>query len=117
MGRYFNKNLKFLRSQKGISQQYLADRLKLDRSTISRWENNEMDATVENAIQVADILQVSIDDMIGRDLTIENNRKLDQLDILYSKTKDILSDDDRATMEFIMQKTIDNYEKSKNNIE
>ena len=117
MGRYFNKNLKFLRSQKGISQQYLADRLKLDRSTISRWENNEMDATVENAIQVADILQVSIDDMIGRDLTIENNRKLDQLDILYSKTKDILSDDDRATMEFIMQKTIDNYEKSKNNID
>lgn len=45
MARFFNKNLKFIRQQKGISQQEMADKLKLDRSTISRWEkkgNNKL---------------------------------------------------------------------------
>ena len=55
----------------------------------------------------------TIDDFIIID--DEQNKPFNKLDILYSKTKDILSDDDRATLEFIMQKTIDNYEKSKNN--
>ena len=116
MAKYFNKNLKFIRQQNSISQQELADKLNLDRSTISRWENNEMDATVENAIQVANVLNVSIADLLGKDLTINNNITFNQTQILFDKTKDILSDDDRATIEFIMKKTIDNYEKNKNNL-
>lgn len=111
MARFFNKNLKFLRQQKNISQQELADKLKLDRSTISRWENNEMDATVENAIQVADVLSVSLEDLTGRDLTIENNRTFDELELLFNKHKDILSERDKAIIKTIIEERIKEIDK------
>lgn len=104
MARYFNKNLKFIRQQKGISQQELADKLKLDRSTISRWENDEMDITVGNAIQISDYFNIPIEDFTGKDLTINDSKKFDELEILFSKNKDILTDDDKEYMKFIIEK-------------
>lgn len=84
MTRYFNKNLKFIRQQKHISQQDLADKLNLDRSTISRWENNEMDVTVGNAIQVANFFNIPFEDLTRKDLTI--------IDDLQEITKDNLDE-------------------------
>lgn len=105
MARFFNKNLKFIRQQKGISQQELADKLKLDRSTISRWENDEMDITVGNAILIADYFNIPLEDFTSRDLTIDNSLKtFDELELLFNKNKDILNDDDKATIKFIVEK-------------
>lgn len=70
--RYFYKNLKYLRSKKKISQQELADTLKIDRSTISRWESNEMDITVGNVLKIADVFNVSLVDLVGKDLRLED---------------------------------------------
>ena len=50
-------------------------------------------------------------------LTKQNDNCFNKTQVLFDKSKDILSDDDRATIEFIMRKTIDNYEKNKNNID
>lgn len=104
MARYFNKNLKFIRQQMNISQQELADKLNLDRSTISRWENNDMDASIENAIQVANVLNISIADLTGKDLTKENNNTFDELEILFNKNKDILTEDDKEMIKFMIEK-------------
>ena len=46
MAKYLNENIKYLRIKKGISQQGLADKIGIDRSTISRIENNEIDTTI-----------------------------------------------------------------------
>ena len=70
--RYFYKNLKYLRGKKKISQQELADTLKIDRSTISRWESNEMDITVGNVLKIADVFNVSLVDLVGKDLRLED---------------------------------------------
>lgn len=104
MARFFNKNLKFIRQNRGISQQELADKLKLDRSTISRWENDEMDVTVGNAIQVADFFNIPIEEFTGKDLTIDKNTQFDELELLFSKNKDILTEDDKETIRFIVEK-------------
>lgn len=40
-------------------------------------------------------------------------KKFDELELLFDKAKPHLSDDDKETMKFLMQKTINNYEKSK----
>ena len=105
MARFFNKNLKFIRQQKGISQQELADKLKIDRSTISRWENDEMDITVGNAIQIADFFNIPMEDLTGKDLSTENdNKNFDELEILFNKHKDILSEDDKETIKFLIEK-------------
>ena len=72
MAIFFNQNLKYLRSQRKLSQQQLADALGIDRSSISRWENGEMGATVEKAIEIAKILNVSLPDFLGKDLKNED---------------------------------------------
>lgn len=105
MARFFNKNLKFVRQQRGISQQELADKLKIDRSTISRWENDEMDVTVSNALQVSNFFNIPIENFTGRDLSLNNDtRKYDELELLFDKNKDILTDDDKEYMKFIIEK-------------
>lgn len=80
MAKYLNKNIKYIRIKKGISQQGLADKVGIDRSTISRIENNEIDTTIDNAIKIADALNVPLPDLIGREL--KNN---DDIDNQYSK--------------------------------
>lgn len=104
MTRLFNKNLKYMRQQRGMSQQELADKLKIDRSTVSRWENDEMDVTVGNAIQVANVLNIPIEDLTGKDMTQSYVQTFDELELLFSKNKDILTDDDKAYIRFIIEK-------------
>lgn len=104
MARLYNKNLKFLRQQKSISQQELADKLKLDRSTISRWENDEMDITVGNAIQIADFFNVPIEEFTSKNLSDNQHKTYDELELLFSKNKDILSDDDKETIKFVIER-------------
>ncbi len=97
MAEYLNKNLKYLRSVKKISQQDLADKIGIDRSTVSRIENNEIETTVDNAIKIADIFNVSLSDLLNKDLSSneQSNSELDN--ILFSKTKE-LSDEDKQVI-------------------
>lgn len=104
MTSFFNKNLKYIRQKKGISQQELADKLNLDRSTISRWENDEMDVTVGNAIAVSNYLNIPIEELTSKDLTTDEQPTFDELELLFNKNKDILTDDDKETMRFIIEK-------------
>lgn len=67
---YFSKNIKYLRKEKNISISELAEKLKVNQSTISRWENDNMGATIDNAYDVSQFFNVSIADLIGKDLSI-----------------------------------------------
>ena len=68
MAEFLNNNIKFLRSEKNISQQKLADEIGVDRSTISRIENGEIETTIDNAIKISNALNVSINDLITKKL-------------------------------------------------
>lgn len=81
MANFFNKNLKYVRRQKNISQQEIANKLKIDRSTISRWENEEMEATVDRAVQVADVLGVPVDLFLSTDMSIFDSDSLFELEL------------------------------------
>lgn len=72
MAKYFNANLKYIRQQQGISQQELADKIGADRSTISRWENGEIDTPLEMAMNIADVLCIPYPDFFGKDLRFDN---------------------------------------------
>ena len=104
MERFFNKNFKYIRQQKNISQQELADKLNLDRSTISRWENDEMDVTVGNALLVANYFNIPIEDFTSKDLSTGNRNDFDELELLFDKNKDILTDEDKEYIKFIIEK-------------
>lgn len=77
MAEHLNNNVKHLRSVKGISQQTLADKVGVDRSTISRIENGEIETTIDNAMKIANVLKVNIEDLITKDLTFDNGTLID----------------------------------------
>ena len=76
MAEFLNKNVKFLRTKKGLSQQTLADKVGVDRSTISRIENNEIETTIDNAIKLAEVLKINFKDLLNKDLSIDNPEQL-----------------------------------------
>lgn len=98
----FNDNLPYVRKQKGITQAELADKIGVNQSTISLWENG-MDLTVENAIKVAEALDVPIPDFLGKDLRTSDS-SFDELEVLFDKHKDILTQDDKDYIKFIIEK-------------
>lgn len=100
---FFSKNLEYLRTKKGMTKNELANKLKVNQSTISRWENGDMGVTVDNAYDVADFFNVSMSDLTGKDMSLEN-KPFDELEILFNKNKDILTDDDKETIKFLIEK-------------
>lgn len=100
---YFSKNLKFLREQSKLSQNKLAELSNVNQTTIARWENEEISPSLDNIYDVADVLKVSIADLTGRDLT-EQQPVFDELELLFSKNKGILTDDDKETIKFVIEK-------------
>ena len=96
------KNLEYLRKSKKISRSELASKIKVNQSTISRWENEDMGVTVDNAYDVANFFNVSVADLTGKDLTLNNNT-YDETDVLFNKYKDVLSESDKNIIKAIIE--------------
>lgn len=68
----FGENLKTLRKQKGFSQEELATRLHVVRQTISKWEKNLSVPDADTLIRLAEILEVSVSELLGKKIENEN---------------------------------------------
>lgn len=68
----FSENLKTLRKQKGFSQEELASRLHVVRQTISKWEKNLSVPDADTLIRLAEILEVSVSELLGSKIENEN---------------------------------------------
>jgi transcriptional regulator with XRE-family HTH domain len=68
----FSENLKTLRKQKGFSQEELAVRLHVVRQTVSKWEKNLSVPDADTLIRLAEILEVSVSDLLGAKIEHEN---------------------------------------------
>ena len=60
-------NLMSLRKMKGLSQEELADKINVSRQTLSKYETGESLPDVEKCKQIADVLDVSLDDLVNYD--------------------------------------------------
>ena len=63
----FSERIKRLRKNKGLKQQELAEILGIKRNTYSDWENGKTEPSFENLIKLADLLEVSLDWLFGRE--------------------------------------------------
>ena len=89
----FSERLKLLRSARNITQARLAELLSVDPRVYNRWERGSAAPQFDTVIKIADILQVSLDELAGRqepsgDLKIHNH----ELFNLYQQV-DNLSDE------------------------
>ena len=62
---YFGDKLKALRTEKGWTQQQLADRLELVNATISAYEQSAKSPSVEVLIKICGLFNVSADYLLG----------------------------------------------------
>ena len=66
----FGKNIKKIRSVKNLSQQNFADLFDLKRATLGAYEEGRSEPKIDTIIKVANYFSISIDDILTRDLTV-----------------------------------------------
>ena len=59
----FGAKLKLLRTQKGLTQELLAEELHVSRSAIAKWESNNGIPEISNLKQISQVLNVSLDEL------------------------------------------------------
>lgn len=106
----FSKRLKELRENKGLSQEALADKLNIPRTSVTHYENSDDRMPRQKRLnEIADFFGVSVDYLIGRADTNKLNKAeenflsdIDKLSIEELKNKHVLEIDGRlATKEEI----------------
>jgi transcriptional regulator with XRE-family HTH domain len=87
----FGKRLLEARKKKGISQEELADKLKTKGPVIGRYERDEMKPSIEAAANMADILGVSLDWLVGHtDLELDKDmiQRIQEVGKMSAKDKE-----------------------------
>ena len=57
--------IKKLRELKNYTQEYMAERLSISQSTYARFEKDDSDITISKLNQIADVLEVRLDDLLN----------------------------------------------------
>lgn len=114
----FSQRLKKAMQDNKITITKLSNMSKISKPLLSNYLKGNYKAKQDNIYILSEVLNVSPAWLMGYDPSddnkADNKNNISQKEILFNKTKDILSDSDWATIEFIMNKTIEEYEKNKN---
>jgi len=101
-------NLKKLREEMGISQQYLADAVSISQQSINKYENHDVQPDIETLKRMADFFNTSIDFVVGYTSTrqkleptqtVVSNRQEEKILLLYR----CLSDKERNGVIALME--------------
>ncbi|MCX4341545.1 MAG: helix-turn-helix transcriptional regulator [Lachnospiraceae bacterium] len=66
-------NISFLRKQKKLTQEQLADQMNVTRQTVSRWESNEVVPELDRLVEMCGIFSCNLDALVREDLTGQHN--------------------------------------------
>lgn len=72
----FSEQLKKLRAQKQLSQDNLAEKLYISRQAISKWENGDATPDLDNLIKLAEIFDISLDELILGKVTSKDTERV-----------------------------------------
>ncbi len=101
---FLASNLKYLRDLKGKSQEEVGRLCGKSNTAVSNWEKGIREPEAIDLSILSNYFNVSVDDLMLKDLRFEKRNDLDELELLFSKTKDILTDDDRDMIRFVIEK-------------
>lgn len=105
----YGERLKRLREDKKISQQQLADKLNINRSTYARYELSQTQPDFDVLKSIADFYEVTIDYLLGR--TSENSQKdyyikkfaeeFPDIDLMFEDMKSFTAEDMRDLYDYV----------------
>lgn len=64
------ENIKMYRNNLGLTQKQLAEKCSISESAIKYYESNRRNPKIETLNKIADVLQVSLDDLIERNVVL-----------------------------------------------
>lgn len=64
----FGENMQFLRKQKGMTQEELAEQMSVSRQTVSKWESDQSFPETDNLIALCDLFGCSMDALLRGDV-------------------------------------------------
>lgn len=67
---FFGKNIKKIRSVKGLSQQAFAELFELKRGTLGAYEEGRSEPKIDTIIKIANHFSIAIDDLLTNELTV-----------------------------------------------
>lgn len=89
MGEKMKDQLINMRKRAGLSQQVLADRLYVSRSTVARWENGAATPSIDNLEAMAKLYHISLDQLCEFDEVVEPQKTAEQFLVNASKTENV----------------------------
>lgn len=69
----FNKRLREMRMKCGFTQQNMADKLKISLNAYQKYEQAERSPSLDCLVKIADIFDISLDYLLGRDSFIQSH--------------------------------------------
>lgn len=103
---YFSHNLKYLLDSGRLTVKKILEITGVKSpSMVTAWKNGERQITTKDIIAIANYLNLTVDDLINRDL-IHEKSKIDELEFLFNKYKDILTESDKAIIKTIIEQRI-----------
>ena len=99
---YLSTNLKYLRTQKGITLKQVAKLIGKSDVAILYWENGSREPNAVDLGKLSTLYNVSPSDLIFKDLRFEKSS--DEIDKLYNANKHLLTDEDKDMIKFIIEK-------------
>ncbi|GAB3334916.1 hypothetical protein GCM10027429_16770 [Marivirga atlantica] len=100
-----SSNIKFLRKQKGWTQQDLADQLEIKRPLIGSYEEGRADPRLNTLLKLADLFEVTADEMLTTDLSTNKSIKKKPAKILAIT----VDEQDNENIELVPQKASAGY--------
>lgn len=89
----FSERLKDLRKQAGLTQVGVAEKLEISQPAYASWERGVKKPTQENLVKIAQVLNVSVDYLVGN--SEEKSDELDNIELLFRMNSKGLSDEEK----------------------
>lgn len=90
----FAERLKTLRKQVKLTQAQIAEKLNISQQAYASWERGVKKPTQENLIKIVQILNVSVDYLVGNSDNTDD--ELDNIELLFRMNSKGLTDKEKA---------------------
>jgi transcriptional regulator with XRE-family HTH domain len=102
----FAQRLKDLRSTRKLTQTRLAELLEVSPRVYNRWENGDVTPHFDTIVRIAELLDISLDELAGRKEAGDEPRiRNHELHRLYQKV-DQLSDEDQKALVIVLDSLV-----------
>lgn len=103
------KNIYLNRTKINFTQEKLSEYLHLTKATISKWENNQVTPDIQYLILMANLFNISIDDLIGHKMKLSAQERSDLFNDLKNNQKTFTVDQSLENIEKLSKQYLNDH--------